>query len=667
MFPLFSHWTTEESDDPDDDPYIVRLYKRVYRDLLTARGIKKLPTFRVERDPGRFLGPALANFNKWLETEFPSQHPLDKALNDTWSDAKASAFTDEEWRPYKQHEFTLALWAHLHEHREQIQSSLDLAVFSLTTQFYPAQLAAADGPSPWRVPLYQLLPDPAKAVEHVHDTFGRGTFSYDQKRLFVSSFVALHDLARSVTMAHHRLCARRKSDPERTYPGDFDLPARDLIREYFSGTPLLDFFMTEVPVPWENKDRFRHTHIIGGTGAGKTTLLKHLITHDIWFGRDRPSMVIVDPHSVLASWLTQMKLPNDRRLILIDPRDIEHTPAINPFAIQGVSEFDRERATNDALETLEYVMGALDLEMTGKQATLFTYAVRFLLTFPQTMGRNATLRDLRDLLKNAEPYRAAIEKLPDTQRNFLTQELLEVKTSRFGDTRGEIARRIDGILANPTLERLLCAPETKVDFFAELNRGSTIVIDTAEDFLGESSKLFGRMCIALVMQALKRRFPIPEEKRYPTYLIVDEAHNYFSDRMEKALTDLRKLRCGCIFAHHYLGQCTESLRGALMANTAIKFAADVQNDAKPMADAMRTTPAFIHALPKYTFAAYINGVTPHAVGFPVREFREIKKTPTEMAEFLERNRRLVSGTPRPTPAAASSPQDEDGDLSPSWE
>ena len=52
--------------------------------------------------------------------------------------------------------------------------------------------------------------------------------------------------------------------------------------------------------------------------------------------------------------------------------------------------------------------------------------------------------------------------------------------------------------------------------------------------------------------------------------IVDEAAAYFDSNIDDLLTEARKYRCGCIFAHQYLDQATSALKSSFAANTTIK-------------------------------------------------------------------------------------------------
>jgi len=143
---------------------------------------------------------------------------------------------------------------------------------------------------------------------------------------------------------------------------------------------------------------------------------------------------------------------------------------------------------------------------------------------------------------------------------------------------------------------------------------------------------------------------IPEWDRKPTFLVVDEAASYFDSNIDDFLTEARKYKCGCVFAHQFLDQATSSLRASLAANTTIKFAGGASNsDARAMASDMRTTADFILSQPRLTFAAHIRNVTPNAVSIPVR-VGLLEREP-RMAEAAYRRLRELNGAKVSIPAA----------------
>jgi hypothetical protein len=515
-------------------------------------------------------------------------------------------------------DFLRAKDAFLSKHDEYIVEYLDCLenLFVAVT----GNLPKIFGPSPFTIPLIYALPTPKQYVENIIRTF------WQQK--FVDSHLFIH-LSRQIYL---NLCWASDLEPFGEHKRPFRVPTKhdgllhDVVEAYLQRTPFLQFFNTPVPLQFTHQERFNHMHIIGGSGAGKTTLLENLIVHDLE-SDDPPALIIVDSHGDLLSKLSRLDCFHPEhgklrdRLIMISPKDIDHPPALNIFDINQdrIGQYDKlrkEQVVNGVIQTFDYLFaGLLGADLTAKQGVFFRYVSRLLLALPETLKRNATILDMIELMEDIEPYRPAIDALPPIQRGFFIRDF---QSKTFAQTKEQIRYRLQAILENPTIAQLFTSPTTKLDLFTEINRGSIIFVDTAKDFLKGSSSHFGRIFISLVLQAVLERAAIPEDERKPAFLIVDEAASYFDSNIDDLLTEARKYKVGCVFAHQFLDQCTQSLKASLAANTAIKFAGSVSvSDARQMAPEMRTESDFILGQPKLHFAAHIRNVTPQAVSIPI--------------------------------------------------
>ncbi|MCR2833496.1 type IV secretory system conjugative DNA transfer family protein [Parerythrobacter lacustris] len=501
------------------------------------------------------------------------------------------------------------------------------------------RLPETEAPSPFTIPLIFALENPRDAVDRIAPTladgFDRGLFAEVSRKLY-----------RNLCRASGRDPEDERSRKPLIGPDESPLPLAELVETYFKGTPFQDLLLSPVPLKLRAEDRFNHWHVVGGTGAGKTTLIENLILHDLK-SEDRPALVVIDPHGDLIRKLTHADLGLEDRLILIDPRDTKFPVALNPFAVnrERLATYDestREQVTAGVIQTFGYLFSGLtNLTLTGKQEVFFRYVTRLMLSLPDTMGRNATILDMLHLMSNPAPYEEAIEQLPEIPREFFRTDF---KTKTFEGTKEQIRYRLQAIIENPTMARLFTAPETKVDFFTELNRGAVILVDTAKDFLKEGSSVFGKLLISLILQAILERAAIPEGQRKPAFISIDEAGSFFSQNIDDLLTEARKYKAGLLLAHQYLDQATGSLRSSFAANTGIKFASGLSaNDARQMAPDMRTTPDFILAQPRLQFAAHIRHVTPGAVSIPVEPVRSLPQLDqSAREELLRRNRERVS-------------------------
>lgn len=484
---------------------------------------------------------------------------------------------------------------YFHTHEEKVASLLQDAlalIFGTLADYLPQAFA----PSPFEIPLIYTLPDPKDWLDR---TF---TELCQQQYIDTGLFV---EVARRVYL---NLCSVSEiadpTDPKKPLklPSKQEGSLQDIVEATFKGTPFYDFFLWPVPLKFTYEERYSHMHVLGGSGAGKTTLLQNLILNDLQ-SDEPPSLVVVDSQGDLINKLSHLGFfdPDGGsladRFYLISPKDTQHPPALNIFDVNrerlgGYDEATKEQVTAGVIQTFDYLFsGLLGADLTAKQGVFFRFVARLMLALPETLGRNATILDMIALMDDPEPYRKAIESLPPIQRNFFERDFT---SKTFVQTKEQIRYRLNAILENPTLARLFTAPRTKLDLFTVLNRGGIVLVDTAKDFLKGSSAHFGRIFISLVLQAILERAVIPEHQRRPTFLIVDEAAAYFDSNMDDFLTEARKYKCGCVFAHQFLDQATSSLRASLAANTTIKMAAGVSmGDARSLAPDMRTTADFI--------------------------------------------------------------------------
>ena len=540
-------------------------------------------------------------------------------------------------------------------HEEQIAKELYDALVLIATYFVWL-LPKTHSPSPFVIPLAFALPNPKQSIEALYEELWKQ--KYVKSGLFVN-------LTRQL---YFNLCAvsgiANTEDPKKPFihATKNKAPLSEQVHEYFKQTPFEGFFEVKVPLQLTHEERFSHMHIVGGSGSGKTQLLQNLILHDLT-SEDRPALVIVDSQGDLINKILKMDLPFDP--ILISPKDTKNPPALNIFDVKRLDTYEegaREQITAGVIQTFDYLFsGLIGADLTAKQGVFFKFVARLMLAIPDTMGRNATILDMLALMDDAEPYKKAIAQLPDIQRQFFERDF---PSKSFTQTKEQIRYRIQSILENPTLARLFSSQETKVDLYTELNNGSIILVDTAKDFLKGASSHFGRIFISLVLQAILERAVIPEKERKHAFLIVDEASQYFDTNIDDLLTEARKYKLGCVFAHQFLDQCTPQLRASFMANTAIKMAGGVStSDARSLSSELRTTPDFILEQPKLHFACHIRNVTPQAVSIPVEAGameRFSKRSQEEFDLLIARNNERTSSG---IPTKAGKTSENTGDLS----
>jgi hypothetical protein len=259
---------------------------------------------------------------------------------------------------------------------------------------------------------------------------------------------------------------------------------------------------------------------------------------------DRPAVVAIDSQGDMIRTLSRLARfdPSiDDRLVILDPADYEWPPRLNIFDMSSerlarMRPGAREQVRAGIIELYDYIFaGLLDAETTQKQSVVFRYLAGLMLNI-----KDATIQTLRQLLEDPKPFQPYIDALTGTARNFFENEF---KDKSFYPTRKQILRRLYGILSNPVFERMFSYPRNGLDMKTALDSGKVVLINTAKDVLKtEASAMFGRYCIALIMQAVLERAAEEQEHRRPALVYIDEAAEYFDQNIDTLLIQARKSR-----------------------------------------------------------------------------------------------------------------------------
>jgi hypothetical protein len=326
------------------------------------------------------------------------------------------------------------------------------------------------------------------------------------------------------------------------------------------------------------KDRFKHTWLLGGTGAGKTVLLQQLISFDI---KTKASVVVIDSSGDLIDKLKNSKLIPPNRLVLIDPVDsITHPLALNMFDVDLDLEDPvmYERQVNNVVDQLSFIFSSiLDSDLTGKQNIVLEFCCGLMVR-----TKEATVRTFLQLLRKKTwseiaEYHDIIKTMPESVQEFFETAYPESTRARneYNATKGEVHRRLLSLLSNTTISRLFTSPVNRLDIGKEMNKGKIILINTDISLLGERGTAFlGRFFISQISQATLSRMNVPEKKRRPAFVYIDECGDYLQteDSKVKILLDkARKYRVGMTLSHQRRSQLQPGVYNAIKSNTVIQI------------------------------------------------------------------------------------------------
>ncbi len=427
--------------------------------------------------------------------------------------------------------------------------------------------------------------------------YGRGRRTPQQIEDLVSSFYGNEDMFKELRKTVDRNYTEQKEVMPSMYKGD------NCAFDYLKDTPLLQLEYVDQKAGLTN--RTSHTMILGGSGSGKTNLIEYIIAKDLESNRDGDdecTIVVIDSQVQMIPKLANLELPIDEVTYMNPKWDL----GLNLFDV-GYEELkasgEAETAINKAVGLIRFVLeGTLTSPMTDRQRTMFDYAIQLIisikggniLTFIDLLEEGGHLKHARDIIK-----------FDKTTQSFFVRDW---NSNDYKVTRNAIRARLLTLLKNPTFRRLFSSRENNFKVYDELQTRQLILLDTNKPMLDiEASSFLGRLYIAMIVQAAHRRFDNVGRQYRPVYVFIDEAQEYFDDRISEMLEQARKANIGLILAHQTISQIRkQGLDPAtVIGNTATKLVStSYEDDARTIGKSMRVKATEILDLPQYSFGLH---------------------------------------------------------------
>jgi len=312
------------------------------------------------------------------------------------------------------------------------------------------------------------------------------------------------------------------------------------------------------------KDRATHLYVVGATGTGKTKFLEYLIKQDIEKGN---GFGVIDPHGDLIEdvkgFLILQYSPDDSeitdKVILIDPTDPNYTVTFNPLErIPGISEAELAGELVGALKTIwKDSWGARMEEM-------------LINSFIALSENNMTLAELPLLLTDYYFRESVVLNI----RNPVTRQYFKVFNSWTPKMRAFWAEstlnKINAFLVDDRIRYILSHPKSSFNMREAIDNQKIVLIKLDKGKLKDSADLLGSLFMAKIQMAAFSRSDLPQKKRTPFYMYIDEFQSFASESFSVILSEARKYGLSLIMAHQTLAQIPEELRSLILGNTGIQ-------------------------------------------------------------------------------------------------
>ena len=315
------------------------------------------------------------------------------------------------------------------------------------------------------------------------------------------------------------------------------------------------------PVRIQEADRLRHIYMVGKTGVGKTVLFQNMIKQDIEEGR---GVCYLDPNGDAAEWILK-HIPKERAddVIYFDPSDIER-----PFGLNMLEWKTVEQRDFLVQEAIQIFYKLFDPNQTGMVGPQFEHWMRNAALTLMSHPDGGTIIDIPrlftdpDFEKDRTKYvtdpvvKGFWEKQMAKTADFHKSEMLNYFTSKFGR-----------FMTNDMMRNIIGQTKSSFDFREVMDSKKILICNLSKGRIGEiNAFLLGMVIVSKIAMGAFSRQDVPEDKRTPFFLYVDEFQNFITDVFATILSESRKYKLSLNITNQYIAQMDDKIREAVVGN-----------------------------------------------------------------------------------------------------
>jgi len=314
-------------------------------------------------------------------------------------------------------------------------------------------------------------------------------------------------------------------------------------------------------------ERLRHTYILGATGTGKSKLLESLIRQDLLSNR---GFCFLDPHgdlfrcvlNFIAGFCSEdnykeMAQLIRNRLVLIDPTCKKFVTGFNPLEAIGVDSHS---------QSLEFMGIIKKIWSDAYWGPRMEELLRNTMTTLSLHG--LTLLEVRPLLTDSSYRARLVSRLhPGEVKEYWLYRYNQLSDRMQGTYREPILNRLSVFLSDPRIRMMVGLKKSTINFRQIMDQGKWLLVNLSKGDLKSNSHLLGAFLISKLQLAALSRVDVPERRRFPFFVYVDEFQNFISEDFETILSEARKYGLGLTLAHQNIDQLDRKLRSAILGNT----------------------------------------------------------------------------------------------------
>lgn len=312
----------------------------------------------------------------------------------------------------------------------------------------------------------------------------------------------------------------------------------------------------------QEKDRRRHTYIIGATGMGKSVLMGNLAFQDMMDGR---GFAFLDPHGDVVEDILS-KVPPERidDVVYFDPGNLDNPVGMNMF--EWKTEDQKDFIVQEGINMLQSLYDPTNQGFFGPRGQhMFRNAALLLMSDPA----GATFIDIPKAFIDPEFVKQKLKYVTD--RNVYDYWTKEFPASQKSSDAGEVitwfASKWGPFLSNIMMRNILGQVKSGFNIREMMDQKKILLVNLSKGKMGEmNSKLLGMIFVMKFQAAAMSRVDTPEDERNDFCLYVDEFQNFSTDSFESILSEARKFRLNLIVANQFMTQLTDKIREGVLGN-----------------------------------------------------------------------------------------------------
>ncbi len=317
------------------------------------------------------------------------------------------------------------------------------------------------------------------------------------------------------------------------------------------------------PVLLTPRQRLSHGASFGASGAGKTVQQRGVEIHDI---KNRQPIMKLELHDavdkllrVIARGVVSGEIGEDivNDIWVVSPGYSSWSVTVNPLHCPS------PELAPVKIAAMMRLLRSVWSNTLGPQTHEFTQNLLILMA-----EKNLPLASITGLVSDKMALRAhAMNLLNIPAREYFLTRFLSWSSRRQSQVMEAFLNKVTIFLSDPRIAAMLSASSPDINFRNIIDQKKTVLIEISKAQFFDSAGLLAAMILIDLLQAVFSREDIPEEKRHPFFINIDEFPSFAAVLPATTfLNETRKYGCGVTLVSQTFASLDRDLLSSIRTN-----------------------------------------------------------------------------------------------------